>query len=87
MTIKKRSPTELDIKIGETIEIYRKIKKKTRPQLGEAVGVCYQQIAKYENGISQISLDMLLKIAKALKVKFIDLLPKELLDNKINLNK
>jgi transcriptional regulator with XRE-family HTH domain len=82
MTTKKRQPTELDLYIGEAIALHRKIKKKTRQQLGAGVGVCYQQIQRYEEGQHQINLNRLLQIAQFLKVKFSEFLPPELLDKK-----
>lgn len=47
----------MELKIGEKIAIYRKIKGYTQEQLGEIVGVSGQAVSKWENGgVPDISL-------------------------------
>ena len=77
MTKTKRQPTELDKYIGDAIALQRKIKNKSRKQLGEKVGICYQQIQHYETGKHQITINKLVDISKALAVRFAEFLPKE----------
>lgn len=52
----------------------RKLRKLSQPQLGELVGVSFQQIQRYERGENSLSVPMLLKIAEALNVRPEDLL-------------
>jgi|AntAceMinimDraft_17_1070374.scaffolds.fasta_scaffold15777_4 transcriptional regulator with XRE-family HTH domain len=52
--------------IGDQIEIQRKIKKLTRKELGDKIGVSYQQIRNYETGGQNITVERLAKVSKAL---------------------
>lgn len=72
----------LNKKVGEAIELQRKIKKKTRNELGEKIGVCYQQIQNYETGSQNIHIVRLFEISKALGVSILKLLPSELIGGK-----
>jgi len=52
--------------IGSMIKRRRRELKISQEKLGETVGVTYQQIQKYENGLNRVSAEMLHKIASAL---------------------
>lgn len=54
--------------IGHKIKRGREQLKMSQDQLGEIVGVTYQQIQKYEKGTNKVSAERLYKIAVALKV-------------------
>lgn len=54
--------------VGRKIKALRKSKGLTREQVARKVGVCQQQIHKYETGESRVSLDKLYAIAGALGV-------------------
>lgn len=69
---------DLNKQVGEAIELQRKIKKKTRKELGDKIGVCYQQVQNYETGNQNITLRRLFEISKALGVGILKLLPKEI---------
>lgn len=69
-------------KLGEEIELQRKIKKHTRRELGQKIGVCYQQVQNYETGKQRITVERLFAISKALKVGFLRLLPCEMVSPK-----
>ena len=45
-----------------------------RPALAERVGVTYDRLLKWENGVNEISLDYAVKIAHVLGVKVSDLI-------------
>ena len=47
----------------------------TQVDLGDAIGLTFQQVQKYEWGKNRISVGRLFKIAEALKVNVADLLP------------
>lgn len=66
---------KINVEIGESIALYRKIKNKTRKELGEEVGVCYQQVKNYENGDNQIKVNKLIQISKVLGVGLKQLIP------------
>lgn len=54
--------------IGQRIRDRRKFLKMNQAQLAEVIGVSYQQVQKYENGSSQLSVSKLLQVASALQV-------------------
>lgn len=65
----------------EKLEIFRKEKGLTREELSKLSGVHHMTITSLENGITDVSnvkLSTLVKLAKALHCKVIDLLDKEL---------
>ena len=47
----------------------------SQTELGEKLGVSYQQIQKYERGISRMSVETLLRLSKALDQPFSAFLP------------
>ncbi len=65
-------PTHVDVYIGRKIREARLLTKSpqsdlmTQTELGEVVGVSFQQIQKYENGTNRISGSRLWQIAEAL---------------------
>jgi transcriptional regulator with XRE-family HTH domain len=56
------------IHIGSLIRIMRKAAGLSQMGLAERVGISYQQIQKYEKGVSEISVSRLSQIAHALNI-------------------
>lgn len=54
--------------LGRRIRAFRKACSLSQSELGEKIGVTYQQVQKYEKGASSISALQLLNIAEALSV-------------------
>ena len=54
--------------VGRAIKEQREKMGMSQGKLGEMVGLSYQQIQKYENGASAISVITLIRIAGALKI-------------------
>jgi len=54
--------------IGSLIRIVRKAAGLSQMALAERVGISYQQIQKYEKGVSEISVSRLPQIARALNI-------------------
>ncbi|WP_420808143.1 helix-turn-helix domain-containing protein [Caulobacter zeae] len=52
----------------------RRLKEVSQADLGDAVGLTFQQIQKYEQGQNRISASMLFELAKALEVSMSQLL-------------
>jgi transcriptional regulator with XRE-family HTH domain len=68
---KQRNPkrvTAAEKQIGERIALLRKIKGLSQGALGQAVGVTFQQIQKYEHGLNRASAGRLQQIATVLDV-------------------
>lgn len=54
--------------IGQRIRYFRKQRNMTQIELAERINVSYQQVQKYENGQTRITLERLLTIAESLGV-------------------
>jgi transcriptional regulator with XRE-family HTH domain len=63
---KTRSPTSVDTQIGLRIRHIRMQQKLSQEELGEALGVSFQQVQKYEKGSNRLSLSRAMQVAKAL---------------------
>lgn len=64
----KEEPHAVDVHVGKTIRIQRLLRKVSQTELGDRVGVTFQQIQKYEKGSNRVSASMLVEIAGALSV-------------------
>jgi transcriptional regulator with XRE-family HTH domain len=63
--------------VGSKIKAYRKKKRLTQIELAEKLGVADTTISAYERGFVEIPHSKLIDVAKALDVKYTDLLPIE----------
>lgn len=70
-----RTPEELYI--GKSIRFHRLRAGMTMKQLGDLIGITFQQIQKYELGVAQVGNRRLLQIARALGVPPRVLLPRD----------
>jgi transcriptional regulator with XRE-family HTH domain len=62
----KRAPQPTDLHVGRRIRLRRRALHVSQAALGDAVGVAFQQIQKYENGTNRIGAGRLQQIAEAL---------------------
>ncbi|TNE58784.1 MAG: XRE family transcriptional regulator [Alphaproteobacteria bacterium] len=58
----------VDIHVGQRVKIRRKSLKLTQAELGEVLGLTFQQVQKYERGANRISASKLFLIAHTLDV-------------------
>jgi transcriptional regulator with XRE-family HTH domain len=68
---KKSSPraaTAIDVYIGVQMRDRRTNLGLTQEALGKKLGVSFQQVQKYENGVNRVSAARLFDICKALRV-------------------
>jgi RHS repeat-associated protein len=70
-----RKASAVDRKIGARIRERRLEVSKSQTALADAIGVTFQQIQKYENGVNRVSASKLLEIADALDAPVLTLLP------------
>ena len=65
-----RATGSLDIHFGEKLRARRMMMapKVSQSELGNALGVTFQQIQKYEKGVNRLSAAMMVRIAEVLKV-------------------
>jgi transcriptional regulator with XRE-family HTH domain len=66
MTVK--STTDVDRAVGLRIAALRKAKGLSQTELGQHVGVTFQQVQKYEKGVNRVSSSRLQQIAQFLEV-------------------
>ena len=71
----KRGPMSVDAIVGENIRMARLLAGLSQTELGDACGVTFQQIQKYEKGTNRVGGSRLMQIAEALKVPAATLLP------------
>jgi len=65
--LRQRSATTDDKRLGELIRARRVEAKMSQAELGDALGVSFQQVQKYEKGTNRVSASRLQQIAKALR--------------------
>jgi transcriptional regulator with XRE-family HTH domain len=64
----KRRASASDAVIGKNIEVYRLALRMSQPELGEAIGVSFQKVQKYEKGTKRVGSGRLVLVAQALQV-------------------
>ena len=62
----KTIPNPIDVHVGGKVKMYRLLAGISQKQLGEFIGVTFQQVQKYENGVNRIGASRLQQIAIAL---------------------
>ena len=63
-----RNPNPIDVHVGQQVAIYRKVAGLSQEALGEAIGVTFQQVQKYEKGANRIGAGRLFLVGRALDV-------------------
>ena len=58
----------VDVAVGNRIRVQRLLSDMSQSALGEAIGVTFQQVQKYEKGANRVGASRLTQIAKALRV-------------------
>jgi transcriptional regulator with XRE-family HTH domain len=66
--LRKRRATAEDAAIGEKLRALRLDRGLSQSDLGERVGVTFQQLQKYEKGVNRVSVGRLARIVAALNV-------------------
>jgi len=69
--MKKRArgmPHPIDVMVGKRIRLRRVQRGLSQTELGQKLGVTFQQIQKYENGANRVSCSRLYETANALEV-------------------
>lgn len=65
----KLAPDPIDLYVGSRVRARRVGLRLSQTKLGEAIGVTFQQVQKYENGANRIGASNLAKIARTLGVE------------------
>ena len=66
--VSKRGVLAQDKEVGKRIKVRRLHLQMSQTSLGDAIGLTFQQIQKYENGTNRVGAGRLQLIAKSLKV-------------------
>ncbi len=66
--IMKHGPHPIDVHVGRRVRQRRTLLGMNQTQLGERLGITFQQIQKYENGANRISASRLYQAARILDV-------------------
>ncbi len=64
----KGKPNSVDVHVGRRVRMRRTLLGMTQTSLGEAIGLSYQQMQKYERGVNRISASRLFKLSRVLDV-------------------
>ena len=64
----KKSPTEMDRHVGNRLRMRRMLIGMSQEKLGDALGLTFQQVQKYEKGTNRIGAGRLQEIAHVLGV-------------------
>ena len=67
-----KTTNSVDVLAGKRLRAFRVNKGLSQTEVGEAVGVTFQQIQKYENGSNRISASRLQQLATLLDVRVAD---------------
>ncbi|NQW09271.1 MAG: helix-turn-helix transcriptional regulator [Alphaproteobacteria bacterium] len=72
------NPNPIDVHVGARVRLRRTLLGMSQERLGDALGLTFQQVQKYERGANRIGASRLYDLAKALQVPigfFFDDLP------------
>jgi transcriptional regulator with XRE-family HTH domain len=64
----KKGPDVRDIEVGRRVRVFRLQKGLSQEKLGDALGVTFQQVQKYEKGTNRIGAGRIQRIAEILDV-------------------
>lgn len=64
----------IDAAVGQRLRMLRKERGVTQQQLGDGIGMTFQQVQKYERGTNRIAISTLFRIAKVLRVSPVELI-------------
>ena len=68
MAPKPKTPNPIDVHVGSRVRLKRTLDKMSQEKLGEALGVTFQQVQKYEKGTNRIGASRMQQIAETLGV-------------------
>jgi transcriptional regulator with XRE-family HTH domain len=63
-----RRPDKIDVEVGRLVRVQRISRGLSQTELGNQIGVTFQQVQKYESGANRISMGRLTRIGRVLGV-------------------
>ena len=70
----KKTPNPIDKHVGSRVRMRRMMLSMSQEKLGDALGLTFQQVQKYEKGVNRVGAARLKEISKILEVSTDDLL-------------
>jgi len=67
MATEKRKPNPIDIHVGSRVRLRRTMVGMSQEKLGDALGITFQQIQKYEKGANRVGASRLQEISRVLQ--------------------
>ena len=67
-TILRDGPDPIDAYVGNRVQIHRQLLGLSRTEMGQLLGVTFQQVQKYEKGTNRISASRLWRLAQIFDV-------------------
>lgn len=65
---REHRPSPIDVHVGSRVRLRRTLLGMSQEKLGEALGLTFQQIQKYERGVNRIGASRLFDLARVLDV-------------------
>ena len=65
---KESRPRPIDVHVGSRIRLRRTLLGMSQERLGEALGLTFQQVQKYESGVNRVSASRLFDLSRVLDV-------------------
>ncbi len=65
---REHRPSPIDVHVGARVRLRRTLLGMSQEKLGEALGLTFQQVQKYERGVNRIGASRLFDIARVLDV-------------------
>lgn len=62
-----KHPNPIDIEVGRRIRLRRNEVGMSQTQLGDELGITFQQVQKYEKGVNRVGASRLVRISEVLK--------------------
>ena len=67
-TVAKYGPNPVDVHVGGRVRLRRTLSGMSQEQLGDALGLTFQQVQKYERGVNRIGSSRLFHLSQILDV-------------------
>src|SRR5436309_15816317 len=80
-TERESRPSPIDVHVGSRIRLRRTLLGMSQERLGEALGLTFQQVQKYERGVNRVGASRLFDLSRVLDVPisfFFDDMPESL---------
>jgi transcriptional regulator with XRE-family HTH domain len=78
---REHRPSPIDVHVGSRVRLRRTLMGMSQEKLGEALGLTFQQVQKYERGVNRIGASRLFNLSRVLDVPigfFFDDMPPEM---------